>query len=242
MPFEENHHVLDLLPAFVLDALADDETIQVVSHLEHCPSCQAELASLQHVADDLPLALAQASPPPALKSRLLSSIHSRQSARLQSATPVTPQKRLSAFQKYLPVFGLAFLLVIAVVNVVLWRQLYASSRQAGSQFQVVALANTQNSPSAVGELVMDRSGQYGTLVVDKLADLGSASQYQVWLIRNGERTSGGVFSVNPDGYAALEIHAPQPLDSYDSIGVSIEPYGGSPAPTGDRVLAGTIPR
>jgi type II secretory ATPase GspE/PulE/Tfp pilus assembly ATPase PilB-like protein len=41
--------------------------------------------------------------------------------------------------------------------------------------------------------------------------------------------------------AALEIHAPEPLSSYDSIGVSVEPYGGSPAPTGDRVLSAVIP-
>ena len=58
----------------------------------------------------------------------------------------------------------------------------------------------------MGTMIMDQKGDYGTLVVDKLAVLDSNQQYQVWLIKDGQRISGGVFSVNHDGYASLEIH------------------------------------
>lgn len=241
MPFEENVHVLDLLPDFVVDALTADETIQVVDHVEGCPTCREELRRLQQVADDLPLALVQTSPPPRVKEGLMSSIHEKHIGTMPSAQAVSAKKRGFNLQRYLPVLGLAVLLVLAVVNVVLWRQLYSTNQQVASQFQMVALTNTQKSPGAIGQLVLDPHGQYGTLVVDDLAPLGSASQYQVWLIKGGERASGGVFSVNLDGYAAMELYAPRPLNSYDSVGISIEPYGGSPAPTGDRVLGGVIP-
>lgn len=239
---EENVHVIDLLPAFVVCALTEEETYQVASHLEVCPTCRAELKSLQQVADDLPLALAQTEPPARLKANLMESVHKRQAQATVSEPPVKSRKLEFKLQRLLPVFGIAVFIVLAVVNVVLWRQLYNGSLQAGSNFQSVALANTENSPGAMGELVLDPNGQYGTLVVDNLAKLDSTKQYQVWLVKNGERTSGGVFSVNPDGYAALELYAPMPLRLYDSIGISVEPFGGSPAPTGDKVLGGNIPR
>jgi anti-sigma-K factor RskA len=60
------------------------------------------------------------------------------------------------------------------------------------------------------------------------------------LIQDGERTSGGVFSVKQGGYAAKVIYAPLPLADYSSFGVTIEPAGGSPSPTGDKVLGGNL--
>jgi anti-sigma-K factor RskA len=68
--------------------------------------------------------------------------------------------------------------------------------------------------------------------------LGSDQQYQLWLVLDDERTSGGVFSVDYYGYGAMVIHAPRPLNEYTSFGVTVEPAGGSPAPTGEKVLGG----
>ena len=83
-------------------------------------------------------------------------------------------------------------------------------------------------------------GDHGTLVVDSLAPLGQDQQYQLWLIQDGERTDGGVFSVNPEGYGSLWVETPQPLSSYSAFGITIEPAGGSPGPTGDKVLGSAL--
>jgi len=137
--------------------------------------------------------------------------------------------------------GLALIVVMAMGNVLLWRQLNLSKNQAATPMRVIALANTADSLQAAGTLIMDQRGEYGTLVVDNLATLDSGKQYQVWLKRDGERVSGGVFSVNSEGYASMEILAPMPLIQYDSVGITIEPAGGSPGPTGAKVLGGDIP-
>jgi anti-sigma-K factor RskA len=76
----------------------------------------------------------------------------------------------------------------------------------------------------------------GTLIADHLEPLSPDQQYQLWLIENGDRLDGGVFDVGDDGYGSLTVRAPEPLDSY-AFGVTIEPAGGSPGPTGPRVLA-----
>ncbi len=234
-------HISDLLPAYVLGALSDDEMLQVASHVSGCASCRAELAQLQQVADDLPLALELSTPSPKVKESLMKAIRVNQAQGTIGLQAVSEHRQVNLRRMALPLAAIAVVVVLVLSNIFLWRELRSVSSQLASTFPVVTLANTSDSPLASGELVMNSNGQYGTLLVDKLATLDPTQQYQVWLVRGGERVSGGVFSVNPDGYASLEILAPAPLVSYDSIGISIEPFGGSPGPTGARVLTGQIP-
>ncbi len=240
MAVELQDHVKDWLPAFVLEILEQDETSRVAEHLSVCPICREELQHLQHVADELPLALAQSSPPAQVKDRLMVSIHKRSGVSTAPARQSSWQKIVALFGSRLPAMGLALIMVLALGNLLLWRQVNLTRLQSPAPMRVVALANTEASPQAVGTLVLDPQGKYGTLVVDNLAALSPSQQYQVWLTKGSARTSGGVFSVNPDGYASLEVLAPMPLGQYDSIGISIEPAGGSPAPTGSRVLGGDL--
>jgi len=241
MSMEVENHVIDWLPAYVLDALTDDEMDQVAEHLADCQTCQAELARIQQVADELPLAVAQTTPPPDVKVKLMKAIHTRQVNRSASSQPISLGQRLAnLLRTRLPALGLAFVVVMVLGNLLLWRQININNQQTSTPMRAYALANTQNSPGSVGTLIMDPNGKYGTLVVDNLATLDPGKQYQVWLIKGAERTSGGVFSVNPDGYGSLEILAPQPLVQYESIGITIEPAGGSPSPTGAKVLGGEL--
>lgn len=240
MSSEEVNHVLDELPAFVLGILTDEETNHIVEHLAECDTCQAELTRLQQVVEDLPLALSQTTPPARVKEKVMQSVHSPQPKIVPISPPSFWQRLVSPVRTLAPILGAAIIVVLAVVNLLLWRQLSLSNQQPGTPMQVIALANTQYAPGAQGTLIMNQPGDYGTLVVDKLAVLDPGHQYQVWLIKDGQRESGGLFSVNPDGYASQEIQAAKPLSQYDSLGITIEPFGGSPAPTGSKVLGGSI--
>ena len=106
--------------------------------------------------------------------------------------------------------------------------------------RIVMLTGTEAAPGVTGTIVITTAGESGTLVVDGLPSLDEARQYQLWLIRDGQRTSGGVFSVNPEGYGLLWISSPANLTSYGAFGITIEPAGGSPGPTGDKVLGGIL--
>jgi anti-sigma-K factor RskA len=139
------------------------------------------------------------------------------------------------------VASLALILALAVSNVLLWRQVnrpgIASNAQA---MRSLALAGTASAPTAGGIVVISMDGEYGTLVVDNLPTLDKTQQYQLWLTQDGTRTSGAVFSVGRDGYISVPILAPEPLTHYSSFGVTVEPSGGSPHPTGAKVLGGTF--
>ncbi len=241
MSVAAGEHVADMLPAFVLESLTSEEMRLVKEHLVGCPTCQAELARLQAIAADLPLALTQTSPPPELKGRLMRSIHSRHSPQLATTQPAPfLQKLAGSFRGHLPAFGLALILILAAINVLLWRQLSLAAFATSTPMRVVTLTKMQLSSNGIGTLVMSPNGYNSTLVVYDLASLDADQQYQVWLIKGTAHISVGVFSVDPDGYASLQITAPKPFTQYDAIGISVEPAGGSLEPTGASVLRGYL--
>lgn len=146
------------------------------------------------------------------------------------------------------------LLVVLVTSVLV--ELNRASRPQVGEFRIVAMvapeASTGVSPdttpgiggvtpaTASGVMVISQDGVSSTLVVDGLPALEAGKQYQLWLIRNGQSASDGVFSVAPDGYGMMVVQSSRPLTDYSSFGITIEPAGGSPGPTGKKVLGGKL--
>lgn len=243
MSVEDISHVVDILPAFVLDALTEEEMHQVSEHLAVCGSCRAELTHLQAVADELPLALSLSAPSPALKRKLMQSIHSRGvKPSMQAIAPTSRQSLAIFLRKWSHAITLALIILLVATNLFLWRQLNLATQATASSMRVVALSRSDFSPDARGTLVINPSGKDATLVVADLVSLSTDKQYQVWLIKGAERVSGGVFSVDQSGYASFEIKAPKPFQQYDAIGISVEPAGGSRQPTGPNVFQAQIPQ
>jgi anti-sigma-K factor RskA len=239
----EEQHKLDLIPAYALGCLDKAELVDIEEHLAVCESCRQELKAYQKLADQLPFALAQTTPPPTVKDKLMERLAARKADRKDSAAekPASWWERLSAsLQSRAPAWALASLVIVLLLvssNLYLWRQV---SQLKPGELPMIALQSSGVAPRAAGTIVVSRDGARGALVVDGLKSLGASQQYQLWLIKGGLRTNGGVFSVDEGGYATFYVESPKPLSSYDSIGVTIEPAGGSPAPTGDKVLGGKL--
>jgi anti-sigma-K factor RskA len=237
-------HVTDLLPAYALSCLDEDEAALVTAHLAVCQVCSTELRAYQAVGEALPLAVSTAEPPPVIKQRLMTQIQQSRT------TPPEPQptwwQRLGQeFRRISPAWGLASLVLIVallVSNLVLLQQVNhlttATSQPVAAR--IVTMQHTEAAPDATGVLVLSKNGEYGTLMVDHLPPLSQDQQYQLWLIKDGKRTSGGVFSVNGDGYGSLWVISPEWLSNYSALGITIEPTGGSPGPTGAKVLGGNL--
>lgn len=236
-------HVYDLLPAYALNSLDEEEKIIVAVHLVDCEKCQLELESYQQVVDDLPLAMKTKQPPADLKASIFKQLgEGRQSPDLQYKESWFDRLR-SIFLSTAPVWGAASLVLIIVLlisNLYLLNNLRAHETVRQTDLTTVAMVATDYSPEATGMLVISGDGEYGVLVVDHLPILNETLQYQLWLIYDGQRTSGGVFSVNDEGYGSLLIASVQPLSSYPAFGITIEPAGGSPGPTGEKVLGGEL--
>jgi anti-sigma-K factor RskA len=231
----EEGHVFDLLPGYALGILDEEERQQAASHLAGCELCRQELQRHQDIVAELPLGMTLRDPPPGLRARIL------REARQERQRSQPAESWASKLRRLSPAWGLvslALVVVLAVSNLFLYQRLRQAEGSARASLPTLSLNSTDFAPQARGLLVISRDGASGVLVVDELPVLDEARQYQLWLVGDGGRTSGGVFSVTKSGYGWLWIRAPQPLIQYQSFGVTIEPAGGSPGPTGEKVLGG----
>ena len=78
------------------------------------------------------------------------------------------------------------------------------------------------------------------LVVSGLQPLEPDKIYEFWLIEGETPVAAGLFEVDDDGKAILQVSQAVVPDTYDAIGVSIEPQAGSVQPTGAIVMLGTL--
>ena len=249
----------ELLPAFALDALDDAERTRVESHLRECANCRRDVDDYLSVTASLAFAAPQVEPPSNLKNRVLK-------ATVQSTMP-RPSfiETLSTFFANVfraPAFSamtLGLIIALGIWNLSLQNQI-AQQMTANQQMQsdvtrtraiVSMVAYSQNeprimqasevAPQAVGRLVVAPELNALALIVYDMPKLDASKVYQIWLIDPaGDRTSGGTFTVDASGRAWVLIRAPKPLNSYQGIGITIEPEGGSPKPTTPRVMGTSL--
>ena len=233
----DDQHVLDSLPAYALGSLDAAEARFVADHLTGCHMCRTEFGAFQNVANQLALAAPDALPSENLKRRFVERIREINSTRPQ------PEK-FAAPRRLIPVgglIGMLLVLLLLVSNLVMWQRLNTLEVLSGPMgMRAISLQNTEAAPNASGFVIISSDGNEGVLVVDELPALDEQYEYQLWLVRNGNLTSGAVFPVDESGYRGMRIEAPETLLLYSSVLVTIEPAGGSAAPTGDTVLDGSL--
>jgi anti-sigma-K factor RskA len=240
-------HVFDLLPGYALGILDDAELLMVFEHLKDCLACQQQHAIYAETVGQLAMGETQAIPATGLKTKVLQKINLA-AVNSQSRTKNTTSPSMS-FLEILRnffrhpagvVFGLLTLIAILFLGVnyyLLRQQVNELQAQIPSGYmQVIRLEGSDIAPETSGYVMVFKNQNYGSLAVTHAPLLSEDQQYQIWLIKDGVRTSGGVFSVNETGYGNLMVSADQPLGSFQSFGITIEPFGGSPQPTGEKIL------
>jgi hypothetical protein len=141
-------------------------------------------------------------------------------------------------------------LVLLFWNVTLQRQVDRQTSQLAASRQgwqsVIVLLNdaslrwyTMSGDQANGRFWATPQGDQACLVAQQLPKLAEGQVYQVWLTHGGEQASGGIFEAR-NGDAWIIVRTEEPIASYTTIFVTIEPDGGSAMPTGKHVLDGTL--
>ena len=84
-------------------------------------------------------------------------------------------------------------------------------KASSGYMQVIRLEGMGSAAEANGYVMVFREQRHGSLAVTHAPVLGADEQYQIWLVEDGVRVSGGVFDVNADGYGNLMVSADMPL-------------------------------
>jgi len=114
------------------------------------------------------------------------------------------------------------------------------ARIASPDSQAFAISGTEHQPGAHGQLIADSKSGSAVLLVSSLQQLEAGRIYEFWLIKGSTPVAAGLFKVDDNGDAILQVSQNVDPGSYDAIAVSIEPEEGSVQPTGDIVMLGGL--
>src|SRR5262245_34441823 len=215
----------DLLAAYALDALDDDERERFERHLEECDECSEQLALLREPVAALAYAAEGPASPEALRGRIV------EGARAEPRAPVIRIRRrtwpLDAVE------GTAAGGACLAIGLGIWANSLSNSldqeRNARAAYEEFLVGGATAKPliGADGSLLVKSDGR-AALVVCDLADAPSAKTYEAWVI-SGETpkpagTFGGGNGCNP---TVLTERVPENA----TVAVTLEQAGGAISPT-----------
>lgn len=218
-----------LAGSYVLDAISDAEREEFERHLQHCPTCEAEVRGLRETAARLALACAM-TPPARMERRVLAAAY--QTRQLPPLSADRPHRALPrrAFPRRLAVLAAAASVAAAVALGI--TQL--SAQHQLDQARATAIARVVTAPDAHVETARTSAGGSVTVVASValreavvstsgMASLPSSRVYQVWVMSpSGARSAGLMHG------SSLLASAVRPGDR---IGITVEPAGGTARPT-----------
>jgi anti-sigma factor RsiW len=224
-----------LTGSYALDAVSDAEREEFERHLQHCPTCEAEVRGLRETAARLALACAM-TPPARMERRVLAAAYrTRQLPPLSADRPRrTLPRRRAVPRRTLPrrLAVLAAAAGVAAAAALGITQL--SAQHQLDQARATAIARVVTAPDAHVETARTSAGGSVTVVTSAalreavvsasgMASLPSSRVYQVWVMSpSGARSAGLMHG------SSLLASAVRPGDR---IGITVEPAGGTARPT-----------
>ena len=252
----------ELFPFYALGALTDEERAQVDAYVAADADARTRLDEALRAAAALPYAAQPSAPRAQIKQDVLKRVKADApappiSTRISFSTRMARFLDRPAWRLAMPLVAAASFIVAVLIGVwaislnnevnrlrveqaALQRELVTQrevlAQIALPQTRAMAITGTQVQPNAYGQMIANPDGNSGVLIVADLAPLPPGKVYQFWLIKGNTPVSAGLFSVDAQGRGLLPVRSSEPVGSFDAIGVSIEPEGGSPQPTGDIVM------
>jgi Putative zinc-finger len=230
------------LAAYALGALEPDEAEAVREHLARCDECTAELASFERVADELPSALAAASPlrvHRSLQHRIVAGVQGRPARRLLPQAWLLPAVAVLAIVLFLAssLYALGLRQQLAQGQVLRQEALGKVQTRLSQpdQYRVLeVLDSTTTTRRLLRSVDPDHPDAYGKLwtrgddadvvvMVNRLPQPGPGQRYVLTLTTvDGRTLLPGQLQVDPDGFAMLLFAADRKGPGYRSAVVSLD--------------------
>jgi anti-sigma-K factor RskA len=220
---------------YVLGALEPEECEAFQGHLATCAVCREEVASLQLVADALPVVAPQLSAPPELKSRIMATVQGEAGWQRSPAgapaqpgprSPRRPRLALGSWRAAGAVAAVAAAAAIAAIAL-----------QPGGGAKVQTIRAQVIAPHASASLRL--SGGHAQLNVAGLPQTTPGRVYEVWIKRGGAaQPTDALFTVTATGRATVGV--PGGTAGVKQVMVTSEPLGGSRVPTRAPVIIANL--
>ena len=249
----------ELLALVALDAIDHEERAELERHVETCSPCRRELDQMREVAFALGNSVEEL--PPGLWNNIAARLHPDEatplavlgSADLNEPSALVLLPALDHRSKRNRIAMSAVIGAMAAALIALSLSLVSANHRVNDYKNALGNANSRAvaaalvapghrivelgtvATPALAEFVVLPNGS-GYLVKSHLPTLSSASTYQLWGIIDGKPISLALMGSAPTFTAYTVVGPPAP----STIGISIEPAGGSPSPTTPMVASITL--
>jgi anti-sigma-K factor RskA len=233
-----------------LNALNEAERAEFEKVAAGSEQLRAEVTELADTAVELGASVAPVDPPASLRASVLDAVantpqlpplvEEHEIARQPGPAELKARSRWSTHLARLGAVAAAVALIVGLGFTV----------RAGVQAQIdMATATQINEIQASGDYqraVVDVDGggtatvvwsadlERAALIVDGLNGLPAGSTYELWYIDADGATPAGTFDVGDDGKRSIVLAGD--MDAGDTIGVTVEPSGGSKTPSTDPII------
>jgi anti-sigma-K factor RskA len=238
---------VEMLPAYVLGVLDDDEVLVVEAALATSPDLRAELQRVLEAADALAFSVPVKNPPAHLRDRIL------QSANTGAALPVSiDSRRRRPYRAVAAIAAMLVLMLAGVVAVLIGEVrerddeisgLQAMLSRPGTDFTQPLVWSTIDQPvggpPVRGYFCRTEDGSVGWIIVEGM-HMDANHVFQLWLVDGDRVVDGGMFATDAAGRGFGVVRVGVPVHTFSQIWITIEPPGGSPAPTNDPDLKAPI--
>jgi anti-sigma-K factor RskA len=131
-------------------------------------------------------------------------------------------------------------LQLAAVQEQLGREVAFRQLVAHRESRQTLLAGLPPAPGAVARVVWNPGTREAVLLAAGLQPAPEGKVYEAWVIAGGAPVPAGTFQVDASGNAVLRLPTVDETSVVKTFAVTIEPAGGTAAPTGPMVLAGAV--
>ena len=131
--------------------------------------------------------------------------------------------------------------LIDTVNQDRWITYIVANMASNSEATLMTLQGPPSASQAGGLFMVDRQQGFALITAFGLESLPDNQNYQVWFVRNGDRTPVSTFTVDETNWGLVRIGPPLPVSDFQNVTITIEPAGGSARPTGRSILWGRMP-
>ncbi|MDQ2857364.1 MAG: anti-sigma factor [Candidatus Eremiobacteraeota bacterium] len=249
--------MLDDVALLALGVLSAADAARVADHARACPICRAEYASLRGAADLLGYSaeLAATASDELAAARLKSRVMGEVRGRSESA-PARPRALASArpWYAYAAVAAALAIAILSSINNSTLRsandreriRVAALERQSSEQRSdaAAAAARARLLDARLAALLAPGAKHYGVpggevvtrggrviIALRRTAPLAPGKVYQAWTLARGAKRVAPSVTFTPDGNGTAFVELPEAADRLTAVAVSIEPRGGSRAPT-----------
>lgn len=229
-------------------------------HLKECAECQIKLNEVRMILQEFPQGMSSMQPPKLLREKTLAAAFAARSpaeaptrwaagkrqGKSFSFTGLQGRLRSISLWRWFAASTVALLVVSGTLSAIITldhRQLTELQAQlAHRKVASYELQPTSLERQAVGRAIVEQNGGelHVYVLISQTRPTEGNQVYHIWLWRNGNRISAGMFQVDGSGQAVFQGSLTGVWDGLNGIGITLEPNAGTTAPVGPKVFGAKL--